>query len=332
MLLRFKSLIYNTCQAFRLLHIIPKGLFVYFNLLLLDAKNAQPSEGINILIFSLNRPLQLRSLIQSFYYYNQDNDVDSFATIFVIYKHSYNKAIGPYQDVVQQFSHRNIIFINEGTSSFKALINSLPLSQKKYTTTLVDDIIFREAFSLKYAISYLDSPFSFFYLRLGLEIKTSFMQNSTQNYQPLLKVFKDSHQVLTWSATNILHRRSDWFYLLTLDGMICSTTNWRLVFKLLNYTNPSMLEAKLQFFSIISIFFRCLCFKHSIIVNLPFNLVQTEYLKNKNLGWSADFFLDLFNNGFFLDFTKVSILKFSSTHHSCNPTKIYSSHSNIIPE
>ena len=223
--MKFKSILASLVNPFTLLLSLPSLVaFIFTKLLSSSAsRNQQVQPGLNIIIFSKDRPLQILSLLDSFYYYNTDKNIDNISTIYVIFKCSQSSFLSGYNSVISKFSGYNIKWINQGKLPLKSCLLSLPIYRRLYTTTLVDDIIFRYPFSLFTLFSVLDNR-SLFYLRLGSEIKNSLMQANNEYFQPRFKQISRNHIVfLTWKHYFINNYKSEWFYLLTLDGLVCNT-------------------------------------------------------------------------------------------------------------
>ena len=272
----------------------------------------------------MNRPLQLCALLDSLFHFNQDKDIDRLVDIFIVYRCDSDRYLCPYHELISKYGSRSVYWINQGSSPLKIPLQSVPIHQYSYTTTLVDDILFRRTYNLNSIFTNLKSICSFFYLRLGREIQSSLMLDPSKVFQPSLKSLQSSLDIFNWRIPVFRKIQSDWYYLFTLDGMVCNSILWEFAIDTLNYSNPSQLEARLQTFSLLSPFIRSMCFESAALVNLPFNLIQAEYESNPVSGWSSEFLLELYSKGYSLDYAKLRTLEFSSPHHLCSPFDIYS--------
>jgi len=149
------------------------------------------------------------------------------------------------------------------------------------------------------------------------------MMNSLKSFQPPLRPSRMNYSFYTWNMFNFYAPPSDWLYALTVDGLICQTATWLTAFKYIKFNTPSDLEEKLQKFALIKYFTEPLCSANAFLVNLPFNLVQSSFTNNFNCGFSSEYFLKLFYDGYSLNLQRLAQLDFESTHHECNPLDLF---------
>lgn len=242
----------------------------------------------DIIIFSYNRPLQLRALLESMYKY-----ISGIESVNIICRADNNDYYKAYNHLKSLFP--DTIFKFQGQSprsDFKPLLlKTLSDCSQPYLLFAVDDIIVKDYINLQECSSALETTNAYaLYLRLGKNITHSY-PNVKQN-QPSLH--QETLQIYSW---NISHADADWGYPNNVDMTLYRKKDIDFNMKHLNYTSPNTLESAWASKKNSQHTIKGLCFEASKIVNLPLNRVQNDY-NNSHMNYktSAEF-LTLFNQG-----------------------------------
>lgn len=227
---------------------------------------------INIIIFSKNRAAQLELLLTSLKkYFNEFNQ----ANISVLFKAT-NKDYDDAYRILMSTTPENISFIDDNEfGSFRPTVMNL-LSQKtnnEYTMFLVDDIVFRDYFSISDEIfSNLSSPDMLSVsLRLYEKVNHCYATNSPS---PLPSFTLGN--VWKWGNAS-----GDWGYPMSVDGNVFKTEFINNLLKTVvpNFDNPNSFEASLNHPFVKQNLPKYLCcyIQKSKLINNPANRVQDIY-------------------------------------------------------
>ena len=235
--------------------------------------------------------------------------------IAVLYKAT-NENYKKSYDLVKS-SFKKIDFIEE--EDFWSDLNSI-LSLTKPTDNLtmflVDDIIFKNKFSLKEkqfdAIQKYNETVSLS-LRLDKNIETCYATGKTSFCPKFTKG-------MFWNWRQRIYRDTDWGYPMSLDGNVFRNDSICSFLQALKYKNPNTLEAAMATaaennFAIPTI---TLCFPEgSKLFNVPVNRVQNEY-KNKfeeSPDMSEESLNDIFLKGFKINWKLFQGIKNNTVHY-----------------
>lgn len=230
---------------------------------------------INIIGFSKNRAAQLDLFIRSFEHYSKEK-----YDIKIIYTYSNDEFKKGYDRLINYYV--DIDFIKE--QDFKNdVLKNIDLN-KKYTSFFVDDIIFKNDFSIN------DNEFKMFendksILCLSLRLHPRL----TYCYAANVPMIPINNTVFEWR-----NKTGDFNYPMSIDMNIYRTDDILPLLKLLNYTNPNSLEMYLSMNPINKP--KMICYDNSIIINNPCNKVQTNN-PNKHGNIDAEFLNEKFLNG-----------------------------------
>lgn len=183
-------------------------------------------------------------------------------------------------------SHKNVNFIHE--NNFKSnLVDNLD-PDKKYTVFFVDDIVWKENFSIdcdELDIMDQDTDILCLSLRLDPNLTYCYAYN-TEMDAPLFD--KD----LTWSWDGA---EGDFGYPMSLDGHIYRTKDLLPLISKLHYHNPNTLEGRLSENPIKKN--KMICLKKAPLFNIPINKVQ-NYNTNRHGNISAKYLNKMFLAGY----------------------------------
>ena len=264
----------------------------------------------DLIIFSYNRPLQLYALLES-----AETYLTGVNEKKVIYRASTQEYEDAYQEVKQRFT--DVDFTAQGNNpraDFKPLTMKATFeSSGDYVVFAVDDIIITDRVDLDKCIEQLEKTGAYaFYLRLGTNITECYML-STKTPVPLHTKVDDN--VIMWQFKN---GRGDWRYPNSVDLNVFRKKDIKPAFERLSFAAPNKLEAAWAGRANINL--HGLCFTYSKMINIPMNLVQTDYARNKHMqDLSAEDLLSIFNKGLKIDISKVFQMRNKAPHVEYNP-------------
>jgi hypothetical protein len=249
-------------------------------------------EHVAMVVYSKDRPLQLYAFLES-----AAAHMTGDYTTHVIYCTSNARYEKAYTAVKKVFKKTN--FIKQPTrASFKKLtLNASYNSPGKYIIFGVDDIIIKDKFSLTECVKIIEkTKASSLHLNLGLNITYNYMQNKPA-HRPLLRQVAPG--VYAWKFTE---KSGGFYYPYSLDMALYRKSDIKQALMMLNYNSPNQLEG--HWWKHAKLGGTGLCFAESKVLNIPMNLVQTDW-KNKNMQlFTAEQLLSKFNQGFKIDIMK----------------------------
>lgn len=218
-------------------------------------------QKVDFILFSKNRPMQLRALLESMFHFVDGSIINSIRVIFTFdpgYENGYAKVSSEFPAV---------IFVKE--NDFKGQTISILEQSIDHVCFLVDDIIFFRPVAGDVTPKSTDVCFS---LRLGKNCKYSHPANSWYSLPSL----HEEGNSITWDWAK---GEYDFGYPFSLDGHIfrrddilqsCGSSIFRSPNSLENslvYWNPHMEKFKLM---------RMRAFHNSCLVGIPVNRVNNE--------------------------------------------------------
>lgn len=284
------------------------------------------NQTVDLLIYSMNRPLQVYALLESIERY-----VSGYGEIHVLYRTTSPEYYYAYNEVTKRFP--KVLFTQQGqdpAGDFKPLMLKCAFqSPSAYISFIVDDTIVKDYVNLSHCVQELeavDNSYAFF-LRLGLntiecyplKMKTpppcKLLHDDIYYWQFKEGGFKDGYGQLgdwNWAASNdfSVYRKKEVQPILEKLEFVNTGYEgpWWDTFR----SNPVNLE-KIG-----------LCFSKSKIVNLCVNLVQwdgpfwgqfsNEWLNNKLQSHTPEILLQKFNAGFKIDISKLYLIDNHAAH------------------
>lgn len=250
------------------------------------------------IVFSKDRPLQLEALLNSYEQY-----VEGKALLYVLYNTSNSDFENAYDEIRK--ANTNIVFIKE-VDFRRDLIALLKDINARKLFFLVDDILFIRKFDLN-QLTNMDTDKYIPSLRMGKNITYSFMKQKEIS-QPDIIEYNENIICWKWNFNN-----SYWSYPISVDGHIFNKSEIEFAIKKVRFSAPNSLEWKLQIFE--KYFRRKLgcSFENSVIVNFPWNKVQTEN-HNKAGEISVDELQTLWKQGKRIDIREYLNKTFNSAH------------------
>lgn len=262
-----------------------------------------------IIIFSYDRPLQLKSLLDSILIHI---DEDILINVFYkcsdnSYRESYIKLINKYE----RFSNRFNFFEQKGNfkSDFLNLIKKLKISLNKHFLFFVDDqIIFRDI-----NLKGLDKLFKISFLttfRLGLNTSWSYNLNKKQTLKIYEKVIFKNYVI--WRPKL---RKEDISYPLSLDATTIPSFLIKIYAYYLEYKGPNSFENSMNYglFIFYLLKLRISSPLKQSAVNIVISQVNKECINRGNF-ISPKTLRTFFEKGWSLEFNRKKINKIFSPH------------------
>lgn len=255
-------------------------------------------DSYDVIIFSKDRPLQLEALIESMLYYSKEE-----LKPYIIYNASSRDFTQAYSSLFLRIKDKVHPPIDDSKSFKTCLIETLDKLTSKRMFFLVDDMVFKNHFSLEdfnaYGRDYIPS------LRMGVHLKECYTQEKKQK----LPKFNLEGDLYTW---NYGSSQLDWAYPLSVDGHIFYTDSIRIMTKALSFKAPNSYELKLQKYMLFFKKKKGVCYEDSITLNIPCNKTQVEN-ENKFGSFHQDDLLEIYPKKK-LDFHKLQGLQNISCH------------------
>jgi len=227
---------------------------------------------INIVIFSRDRGSQLELLLRSMKLYFKEWDSQK---VSILYTFS-NRLFGEGYDITKKL-HPEFNYVLE--KNFKQDLLLLMDKSEKFSTFFVDDIIFKEDFSMKDdKVKMLEDDKNVLCLSLRLHPRLSYCYPARVK---MVSPSPDKNNKFNWVG-----KTGDYGYPMSLDGAIFRTSEILYRLQHLNYSNPNTLESNLAAMPIKKPFM--LMYDKSIIVNNPANKVQ-DFNQNVHGNISAEY-------------------------------------------
>jgi|TARA_Y100000389_G_scaffold203394_1_gene251682 hypothetical protein len=263
------------------------------------------NKGLSCIIFSKDRAIQLYTLLETYQKFVK-NPVD----VYIIYNTSSVAHEESYIELSEMINHLpfNISFIKEKNSFRETLLDVLSQIRTKNLFFLTDDDIFIRNVNLD-DLSGINPKIETLSFRHNPKISYSYTLNA--NFKPpKFNRYKANASLNEFKWFDSEHEWSDpW----SVNGQIYLTAEIVILSKISNYKYPNSYENALKFYNFLMIDRKGLCYDESIIMNIPMNIVQTEY-KNLHGSISAEILLDNWNKGNKLNVDFLESYKLKSTH------------------
>lgn len=259
------------------------------------------SKGLNIIIWSKDRPMQLHALLESLEKNFKELKESSVA---VVYKASNKDYLSAYDNLRNIWIDRyrsggsKIDFMFE-TNFY--LMSIMSFGYHSQTMLCVDDQIFYEPFSIEDEIFkiHAEKPEQYFNISLRLDPTKTYCYPVEQNQQiPSFVTNKESYVSWFWKNAQF-----DWGYVASLDGNVYHThalRNLLLKIQPTQITNPNTLETVLNMIqqqNAVSYPTQNLCYKRSKTCSIPVNKVQDTFQNKFENTFPSEELLKLWNDG-----------------------------------
>jgi len=241
--------------------------------------------GLSGLVFSKDRAMQLYAMLETYFKF-----VENPAPLIIIYHASNELHEKSYKEVGELFP--KIKLVNEQFDFRKTLITELEGIKTANLFFLTDDNIFIRKINFKYASSLDTSQFT-----LSLRHSPRLKYNYTTGAKQKPPEFINLQNQLELVKFNWFEQKYHWSDPWSVDGHVYSTSEILVLSQISDFKAPNTYESELKTFGHLMIKRPGLCYDKSIILNLPINRVQEEFL-NKSGNISVQFLLDKWNKGY----------------------------------
>jgi len=256
---------------------------------------------VDFLIFSKNRPMQLESLLDSFFHFVDRSLVNK---VSILYK-SDSEYENSYELLKVKFS--DVVWCQE--ENFHSQVLDISSNSGEWICFLVDDIIFYQPVKGRIFPKIDEICFS---LRLGENCIYCHPANSYYN-KP---AFNTDSEFINWSWFGC---QFDFGYPMSLDGHIFHGKILKEMLKYLKFRNPNSLENALVYQNTLLSSLqktRMRSFKTSRLVGIPINRVNDEVLNRSGIEFpfSESELLHKFERGESIDWTSMDFTKIIGPH------------------
>ena len=255
---------------------------------------------LNIIVFSKDRACQLELFLRSMKFYFKEF---SQYKINILYTYSNDKYKEGYEKLFTIHNDSNIRYIKE-TQEFKKHVLLLLDQDNPYTVFFVDDIVFKNPFTLdckQFKLFTLNDDILTLSLRLNPYLTYCYAARIRQTPPNF-----DSNLLFKWYGA-----QGDYGYPMSLDGHFFRTKEFSSLTKVLSFNSPNSYESIIAGYPLNRL--KMICFEESVILNNPINKVQT-FNNNVHGNISALFLNDKFLDYYIIDFEDFKGLKNTACH------------------
>ncbi len=261
---------------------------------------------VEIVIFSMDRAIQIYSLIKSCFDY-----LDKEVKIHILYRSTTAHHEESYNQLIEIFKGKNINFVKQvDKSTFKPqLVNILESIQSSRMLFLVDDILIKDKISID-DITKFDPRSYILSLRLGEHLTRCYTSDKDQKLPEFISDpnVKDDKLCWVWDKGEY-----DWNYPLSVDGHVFSTPEILALTKYADFNTPNTFEGNIQLFREFFLKRYGICYKNSKILNLPINKVNDD-TENLHGNIDTNYLLQKWNEGMQIDYKKLNKFSNISAH------------------
>ena len=265
------------------------------------------------ILFSMDRPIQLYATLESYFKY-----VKNPAPLHVMYAMTDEKYNAAYNDVIKEFSNKNVTFIHE-TKFRDDLITLISSLKEDNLFFLVDDDTFVKEYDMN-ELNKFNPMKEIVSLRMAPYYTRSYTMNVEQKPPKNLKESNEHKGMLEWNW-NDETSGNEWAYPMAVETHLFDRREILAMTKASSFKAPNTYEGVLaQFFTAVKNR-KGLCYNQQYIFNNPCNKVQNE---NDNIAGdiTPEFLLEKWNAGLKIDISKFHHLKTSAPHEEYSFTFI----------
>lgn len=247
---------------------------------------------MTVIVFSKDRAMQLDAFLRSYHYY-----VPSGPSPFVLYLATSERHAQAYNAV---FSRSRLSALHQGFSFKESLLSLLPSDGP--LAFFVDDQVFVRPWDASATSEILS-------LRLGLNIRRNYLSNDALQDLPPFRPLDSQRITWKWGEGMLA-----WQYPLSLDGHVFDASIITPLIRECDFHSPNTLESALQHFAPRFHDLSGACYWKSKVVNIPWNIVQTDWTNRHADGATADELLTLWEEGYQIDLTPYCGIDNTSVH------------------
>lgn len=244
---------------------------------------------ISAMVFSKDRPLQLEALLHSYF-----KLVANPAPLRIIFKASTERVKQHYRQLAAEYSSKEVAF-HEENNFYNQVIQWLEIQTADRVFFLTDDAVFLDKVDLKDCLDF-NPVLNLFSLRHGVDLDYSFPFQRKEELPQCALTVKSDKTFIVWNWRERMDS-PDWSYPLSVDGCIYSRLDMLAVCSSINFKNPNTLEANMQVFVDFFSSKSGVAYQKAKLVNVPCNLVQTEFKNRSTDLFTVEELLDVWESG-----------------------------------
>ncbi|MGF1451741.1 MAG: hypothetical protein ACFB21_06670 [Opitutales bacterium] len=284
-----------------------RSIPLLLRLLACSFKPIHPADGVSILVFTKDRPLQLEALLRSMAQHVRGVE---HAFVNVLWKASSEAYASGYRELQREYP--GITFMQE--NQFRDdLIYLLRQSQTAAVVFLVDDLLFVNSFDLDW-LSSVDLRYQVPSIRLDSKITYSQPGAHPAPPPPLQPSAKQPWLRFSWTRSV-----GPWAMPLSVDGNVFCRDEMLLLASHTAYRAPNSFEAALGPYRFWFKRRQGLCLPQRAIQNFALNRVQDENLSFACGDCGPEVLQQCWNKGERLDVEAMTQRSAASTHLVCEP-------------
>ena len=275
--------------------------------------NKNKLNGLSIIIFSKDRPLQLDGLLRSVL-----ENIEGNYQLIIQWNSTSKEFDKAYYEIFENYN--NIIYKNIKEKQFKAdLINSIEETEFANLMFLVDDILFVNKFNISW-LNTINLKKVVPSIRLWPGINYT-QPSETYSPPPVIVPFSiNPWRLFSWTESN-----GYWSMPLSVDGNIFDKSEILFLLKKTDFKAPNSLEKAFGPYRFIYKRRKGICLENPVILNFALNRVNTE---NTDFACGEDYspekLLELWNQNQRIDINKMKEIDSNSCHIICTPIFINS--------
>lgn len=259
------------------------------------------NQDITGIVFSKDRAMQLHALLSSYFHYTKNA-----APLIILFTCSNAEHEKAYQILKTEFVLFSVIFITESNfrSDLQNIIRNIKADRIFFMT---DDALFVSEYDLDNCLRF--NPIDYiFSLRLGRDFDFCYTYNISQKIPAFHSEELGEIQLNSW-IWNDMKGSPDWIYPLSVDATVFYKKEIEALIEIMPFKNPNSLEAQMQHYNSLFLYRKGICYSTTKYVNIPCNIVQTEYKNVSTNLFSTNELLQNFLNGKRIDWHFPTYLK-----------------------
>lgn len=255
------------------------------------------NKDISGIVFSKNRAMQLHALISSYFHYTKN-----YVPLTVLFTYSDEQHKISYEILQRELSAFPVTFIYETNFSLqlKEIVSNTHADRIFFMT---DDAVFLDHYNLSDCLDF-DPTKNIFSLRLGADFDFCYSYNRKQAVPAFSPININGKNLVGWIWENMTES-PDWIYPLSVDATIFLKKEIELLLYHISFKSPNSLESQLQPYTKFFVQRRGICYPKVKYVNVPCNIVQTEYNNITTGTFSTSELLEKFLRGQRIDWKKL---------------------------
>ena len=247
------------------------------------------NRGISGILFSKDRAMQLHALISSYFHYTKN-----YAPLIILFTCSNEQHKQSYEILQNEFQSFPVSFITETDFGIqlKEIVNNVKADRIFFMT---DDAVFLDHYDLLDCLNFhpLKNIFS---LRLGADLDFCYSYNRKQAVPEFTVKDIAGQKFQTWIWKD-LPDSPDWTYPLSVDATIFLRKEIEMILHHISFKSPNSLESQMQLYTDLFIQRKGICYPKVKYVNVPCNIVQTDFPNISTGTWSVSELIEQFLMG-----------------------------------